>query len=91
LEIGLTIVVYTDGLVHAGERLGRPMDVCEVIRSLLEEQDPVPQELADSLLAYAVRLDDNRPADDISILVLKVVPRIGDDVRRMSIRLPISA
>jgi serine phosphatase RsbU (regulator of sigma subunit) len=91
IEIGLTIVVYTDGLPHAGERQGHPMDVCQVINSFLEEQDPNPQELADSLLAYAVKLDDNRPADDISILVLKVVPRIGDDVRRMSIRLPISA
>ncbi len=90
IELGLTIVVYTDGLTHAGERHGQPMDVCEVIRSLLEEQDPAPQELADSLLAYAVRLDDNRPADDISVLVLKVVPRTGDEVRRMGIRLPIS-
>ena len=90
IEIGLTIVVYTDGLSHAGDRRGQAMDVCEVIRSLLEEQDPSPQELADSLLAYAVRLDENRPADDISVLVLKVVPRTGDEVRRMSIRLPIS-
>lgn len=90
IELGLTIVVYTDGLTHAGDRRGRAMDVCEVIRSLLEEQDPAPQELANSLLAYAVRLDDNRPADDISVLVLKVVPRTGDEVRRMGIRLPIS-
>ena len=29
--------------------------------------------------------------DDISVLVLKVMPRAGDDVRRMTIRLPISA
>jgi len=90
IEPGLMIVVFTDGLTHAGERLGQKMDVCEVIHSLLEEQEPSPQELADSLLAYAVRLDDNRPADDISILVVKVVPRTGDDVRRMNIRLPIS-
>ena len=90
IELGLTIVVYTDGLTHAGDRRGRAMDVCEVIRSLLEEQDPAPQELADSLLAYAVKLDDNRPTDDISVLVLKVVPRTGDEVRRMGIRLPIS-
>src|ERR1700690_255011 len=90
IEIGLTIVVYTDGLSHAGDRRGQPMNVCEVIRSLLEEQEPAPQELADSLLAYAVKLDDNRPAEDISALVLQVVGRTGDDVRRMNLRLPIS-
>ncbi len=89
IEAGLTVVIYTDGLMHAGERRGQPMDVCEVVGSLLEDQDPTPQELADALLAYAVRLDDNRPADDISVLVLKVIPRTGDDVRRMAIRLPL--
>jgi hypothetical protein len=46
--------------------------------------------LADALLAEAVHLDENRPADDISVLVLKVVPRMGDDVRRMTVRLPIN-
>lgn len=91
IETGLTIVIYTDGLVQAGERRGQPMDVCEVIRSLLEDQEPTPQELADALLALAVRLDDNRPSDDISVLVLKVVPLTGDDVRRMTIRLPITS
>jgi len=91
IETDLTIVIYTDGLTHAGERRGQPMDVCEVIHSLLEEQDPTPQELADSLLNYAVKLDENRPADDISVLVLKVVPRTGDEVRRMGIRLPITS
>jgi serine phosphatase RsbU (regulator of sigma subunit) len=90
IEAGLTIVVYTDGLVHAGKRRGQPMDACEVIRSLLEEQDPSPQELADSLLAHAVQQDDGRPADDISVVVLRVFQHSGDDVRRMNIRLPIS-
>lgn len=91
IETGLTVVIYTDGLMHAGERRGQTMDVCEVIGSLLEDQDPTPQELADGLLEFAVRLDDNRPADDISVLVLKVIPLSGDDVRRMTIRLPLSS
>jgi serine phosphatase RsbU (regulator of sigma subunit) len=90
IEAGLTIVICTDGLIHAGQRRGQPMDVCETIESLREEQDPSPQDLAEALLAYAVRLDDGRPADDISVLVLKVVPVAGDDIRRMNIRLPIS-
>lgn len=89
IEPGLIVVIYTDGLIHAGKRRGMPMDVGATIRSILEDQDPGPQALADSLLAQAVSLDDNRPADDISVLVLKVTPRMGDNVRRMAVRLPI--
>ena len=89
LQPGLMIVIYTDGLVHAGKRRGQPMDVGEAIRSVLEEQEPTPQQLADALLAQAVHLDDNRPADDISVVAIKVTPLAGDDVRRTSIRLPI--
>jgi serine phosphatase RsbU (regulator of sigma subunit) len=90
IEPGLMVVIYTDGLTHAGERRGQPMDVCQVIESLLEEQEPSPQELADELLAFAVNLDDKRPADDISVLVLKVASHEGDEVRRMTVRLPIA-
>ena len=89
IEPGLIIVIYTDGLVHAGKRRGMPMDVGAAIQSVLEDQDPSPQLLADSLLAQAVSLDENRPADDISVLVLKVASRTGDNVRRMTVRLPI--
>ena len=91
IEAGLTIIIFTDGISHAGERRGQPMNVRDAIRSIIEDQDPSPQQLADSLLAHAVSLDDNRPADDISVLVLKVGARTGDDVRRMSVRLPIHA
>jgi serine phosphatase RsbU (regulator of sigma subunit) len=89
LEPGLIIVMYTDGLVHAGKRRGQPMDVCNAIQAMLDEQDPEPQEIADSLLSHAVYLDDRRPVDDISIVVLKVISNQGDNVRRMRIRLPI--
>jgi serine phosphatase RsbU (regulator of sigma subunit) len=89
IETGLFVVIYTDGLVHAGERRGQPMNTAELIRSLMEDQDPPPQEIADTLLVHAVSLDDNRPADDISVLTLKVASRIGDNVRRMTVRLPI--
>jgi serine phosphatase RsbU (regulator of sigma subunit) len=91
VEPGLTLVVFTDGLIHAGERVGRPMDVCTSLKAMLEGQDPPPQGIADALLSEAVRLDDNRPCDDISVVVLKVLKRIGDDVRRMTVRLPIQA
>ncbi len=91
IEAGLTIVIHSDGLSHAGVRRGRPMETCHVIQSLLEDQDPAPQDLADALLAHAVMLDEDRPGDDISVMVMKVVPHGGDKVRRMSIRLPITS
>jgi len=90
IETGLTVVIYSDGLVHAGKRKGQPMDLCTNLQSMMEEQDPPPQEIADMLLDQAIQLDDGRPADDMSIVILKVVPRSGDDVRRMMVRLPIN-
>ncbi len=91
VEVGLTIVIYTDGLVHAGERVGRPMDICTALKAMLDDQDPSPQAIADALLDEAVALDEGRPGDDISVVVLKVVKRNGDDARRMTVRLPIEA
>jgi len=89
LEPGLFVVLYTDGLTHAGERRGHPMDVAAAIRSMLDDQSPAPQRLADALLTHAVNLDEDRPADDISVVVIKVTSLEGDDVRRMNIRLPL--
>lgn len=89
VEARLVIVIYTDGLIHAGSRVGRPMDVCTSLQAMLEEQDPSPQAIADALLGEAVALDDGRPVDDISVVVLKVLKRHGDAVRRMTVRLPI--
>lgn len=91
IEPDLLIVMYTDGLTHAGKRRGYPMDVGANIRSMLDDQDPSPQMVADALLAQAVSLDSDRPADDISVVVLKVTGRVGDNVRRMTVRLPIES
>ena len=91
VEPGLLIVIHTDGLSHAGDRTGRPMDICTSLEAMLEEQEPSPQRIADALLSEAMTLDDERPADDISVVVVKVMKRRGDEVRRMTVRLPIQA
>ena len=89
IEPGIVIVMYTDGLVHAGDRRGHRMEPCTIIESMLEDQDPSPQEIADELLAHAVSLDEGRPVDDISVVAIKVTARMGDHARRMTVRLPI--
>jgi len=91
LETGLTAVVFTDGLVHAGSRYGQTMDIVASLDCLLDEEDPSPQMIADDLLDHAMKLDRDRPVDDISIVVLRVTSHKGDLVRRMSVRLPLNS
>jgi serine phosphatase RsbU (regulator of sigma subunit) len=89
LESHLTSVVFSDGLVHAGECCGEPMDITACLQALLDSEDPSPQSIADSLLENALRLDQGRPVDDISIVVVRIMPHFGDEVRRMTVRLPL--
>jgi serine phosphatase RsbU (regulator of sigma subunit) len=90
IEPGLTVTFYTDGLVHAGERHGTPMDPQKVLTQLLNKGQPSAQTIADALLEQAIKLDERRPADDCSVVVLRVLPISGDDARRMNVRLPIN-
>jgi hypothetical protein len=65
------------------------MDVMTCLQALLDEGDPPPQGIADALLEHALKLDQDRPVDDISIIVLRVIDRKGDLARRMTVRLPL--
>ena len=89
LEPALTAVAYSDGLVHAGSRYGESVDIITYLQAFLEEEEPSAQEFADSLLEHAIKLDQGRPVDDISVVVLRVSSRAGDPVRRMAVRLPL--
>lgn len=89
LQEHTTIVMYTDGLTHAGERFGETIDICTLLESHLEDHEPAAQEIADALLANALRLDHNRPNDDMSVVVLRVLSANSDEIRRMVVRLPV--
>ena len=89
LEGWTTIVLYTDGVLHAGDRYGQALDICTLLESMLDEQDPTSQEIADTLLSQAINLDQGRPNDDMSVVVLRVLPFESDPIRRMTVRLPV--
>jgi len=90
LEAGITVVLYTDGIVNAGDRYGLSLDVCTLLDSMLEDQNPSSQYIADTLLAEAIRLDQGRPNDDMSVVVLRVSSQDTDQVRRMIVDLPVA-
>jgi len=89
LENGISVVMYTDGIRDAGDRTGQSLDICTLIEAILEDQDPPAQELADTILSQAIRLDNNLPNDDMSVVVLRTQPAEIDQIRRMSVRLPV--
>ncbi len=90
VEAGLTAVMYTDGMVHAGSRTGEKLDLVTATQGLLDEEACAPEWIADSLLDMAIRMDQGRPVDDISVVVLRVASQEEDVVRRMTVRLPLT-
>lgn len=89
LAVGLCAIVFSDGLVHAGSRNGNVIDLFSVLNQYGNNPAEPPQVIADNLLARALLQDHGKPTDDISIVVIKVLPDQGDQTRRMLVRLPL--
>jgi serine phosphatase RsbU (regulator of sigma subunit) len=93
-----TVVLFTDGVLAAGQRQGRSLDIPHVVDTLCSDARSSAQYVADGLLSTALEYDDGRASDDISILVLTVkekkVPTqaglSGSDVRRLSLTVPLA-
>jgi serine phosphatase RsbU (regulator of sigma subunit) len=88
LEIGLGVVVYTDGLQVAGERRGGPLDLPAIVAELVAAGSSARQ-MSETLLERALAAEDGRPRDDMSVLALRVGPEAGSEVRRLSVTVPI--
>ena len=90
LESHTVAVVYTDGLASAGVRRRQPFPVRAAVEKLHAEGLAAAQTWADHLLAQALEYDERRPTDDISILIVAVLPRQSpDDARRLLVRMPL--
>jgi serine phosphatase RsbU (regulator of sigma subunit) len=85
------IVLFSDGIRHAGSRHESRFDVAAVIEPLLFHGELSAQLLADTLLERAIEADRRMPQDDLTVLVLYVHPAAPDDVRRLSVRFPIQS
>jgi serine phosphatase RsbU (regulator of sigma subunit) len=85
----LAAIVFTDGLMYAGERRGIHLDLPALIAELAAGGDPQPRQWADWLLERALQLEEGRPADDITILVAAILPNCSDIARRLSVSMPL--
>ncbi len=91
LEVGLWVLMFTDGLAHAGVRTGRQWDPGARFARHARTAGATPRRVADALMAEALDLDEGRAADDISIVVLSVAEHPGHrpPIRDMDMRLPL--
>lgn len=88
LETGISVLTFTDGLLRAGMSFGQSFDPCTLLEALIEEQEPTAQSIADTILYEAIRLDNHKPQDDMSVVVLRVMGGGSNSIRRMSMHLP---
>lgn len=84
------LIIFTDGILDAGQRSGQKINLAQIIADRLAQGSPAAQALADEILGQAIALDQGRPGDDMSVLVLAILPTgREDDVRRMTVSFPI--
>lgn len=84
------VIVFTDGILDAGLRFGASFDVAERVAAFIAQGDANAPALADAILARAIELDQGRPQDDMSVLVLALVPtQLMDTARRLTVRFPL--
>ena len=90
VEPGLTVIVATDGVWSAGELTGKTIDIPTLLAQLDHDQSATAEALADAILAETMQLEANRPHDDATVVVVKIVPLVAEDkTRRMIVRFPI--
>jgi len=75
LEADTTLVVFTDGVWHAGRVQSSTIALDALLQNTDADGDASAETLADTILDEAIRLDQGRPRDDATVLVLKTVLR----------------
>lgn len=85
------VIAFTDGIAGAGERYGKDMDLGNFLASLRCDGSCTAREMADRILMRAIELDQGRPNDDMSVMVLSVLPRPEDEpkIRRQQMSFPL--
>ena len=84
------IVAFTDGVLEAGGRVSVTFDVAALVGDFVTRGEGNAAALADTILARAMELDQQRPQDDMSVLVLSLVPvQLKDSARRLTVRFPL--
>lgn len=84
-----TFVLFSDGIYSAGQQTNQPIDLPMLLESMLDEQEPSVQGLADFILTSAISQDTGRPRDDMTVLVVRIANARTKGIRQVNIHFPI--
>lgn len=87
IEPDMAIIAFSDGVMNAGRNLRQDTDICLIIETLIDEEDLSARQIAELLLTRAIRLDNDRPQDNMSVIVLMISPLTTDNIRRINVSL----
>jgi serine phosphatase RsbU (regulator of sigma subunit) len=90
IEPGITIIAPSPGLIKAGNGFGHKFDLSTSICTLLEDQQPSSSYIANSLLNQAIKIEQDQPGDDMSVIVLQILSGLESQTRRISVSIPFS-
>jgi serine phosphatase RsbU (regulator of sigma subunit) len=90
IEDGLMVIIFSDGIVNAGHRTGRPFDALAHVRDVLPN-GALAHDLADAVLAAAIEVDNGRPNDDMTVAAVTIVPApVDQPIRTIRVSVPFS-
>lgn len=89
IEVGMILVSYTDGIQAAGRKRGKPIDFAKIQKLITDNKAEDADFIAESILEYALELDDYRPGDDMTVVVMGICDTdMVYNIQRMSVSFP---
>jgi serine phosphatase RsbU (regulator of sigma subunit) len=90
LLAGTTVFVCSDGVWLAGSRHSAKLDLPTLVEQIDPDGQSPANSLADAVLEAALALDNKRPLDDVTVLVVSLYEQThADNTRRLFMQGPI--
>ena len=82
--------MLSEGILHAGKNSGEKTDITDLILNVIEDSEEMSaDQIADIFLRSASALDENKPQDDMTAIVIKVSNNRAAHTRRMLVTSPV--
>lgn len=89
LEVGTILVSYSDGIQAAGRKRGNIMQLDKILKYISENGPEDVGFIAESILEYALELDEYRPGDDMTVMAMGVSERESPyRIQRINVTFP---